>query len=255
MPLLAGWSLSAAWARSERAPTYYELYANGVHVATSAFERGDSTLGTERSRHAELGLAWTSGPHKFEAQWFATRFASYIALDATGANVTVPAENPGDPDEVFPEYAFRAVRARLRGFEVEGRTRLLTGAPAVLDLAFTLDQVKADNLDAGEPLPRIAPLRARVALEASRGAWRAGVVVRHAARQDRVPATDTATPGYTMVDLWAGLSLPLAGEASAYAKVGNVSDRLGYNASAIATMRGLAPLPGRAFAAGLRWRW
>ncbi|MBI5722164.1 MAG: TonB-dependent receptor [Burkholderiales bacterium] len=258
VPLPEGWSLSASWASSQRAPTYYELFANGVHVATAAFERGDAALAAERSRHTELGLAWTSGPHKVEVQWFTTRFANYIAQGATGADMTIPGENPGDPDEVFPEYAFRAVRARLRGFELEAHTRLLTGAPVTLDLSFTLDQVKGDNLDAGEPLPRIAPLRARLSLEASRGGLRGGMVVRHAARQDRVPATDTATPGYTMLDLWAGLALPLPdlpGEGSVFVKAGNVTDRLGYNASSIATMRGLAPLPGRALSAGLRWRW
>ena len=79
--------------------------------------------------------------------------------------------------------------------------------------------------------------------------------MRHAARQDRLPAADSATPGYTMLDLWAATALPLPGEASAFVKLGNVTDRLGYNASAIATMRGLSPLPGRALAAGLRWRW
>jgi iron complex outermembrane receptor protein len=255
VPLPAGFSLSAGWASSQRAPTYYELFAKGVHVATAAFERGDAALATERSRHTELGLAWTSGPHKLDVQWFTTRFSNYIALDATGVDITIPAANPGDPDAVFPEYAFRAVRAKLSGFELEGRARLLSGGPLALDLAFTLDRVVGDNLDAGEPLPRIAPMRGRLSLEASQGGLRGGLAVRHAARQDRVPSTDTATPGNTMLDLWAGIALPLPGEASAYAKVGNVTDRLGFNATSIATMRGLAPLPGRAFSAGLRWRW
>ena len=254
LPVAAGVSVSGAWSSSQRAPTYYELFANGVHVATAAYERGDTTLATERSRHTELGLAWTSGPHKVEVQWFRTTFPNYIALEATGLDVTIPAEVPGDPDEVFPEYAFRSVRARLTGFEVEGRTRLL-GGPVTLDLVGSLDQVKGDNLDRGEPLPRIAPMRARLALEAGHGGLKGGVVVRHAAEQDRVPATDTATPGWTMFDLWAAMALPLPGEASAFVKLGNVTDRLGYNAASIATMRGLAPMPGRALSAGLRWRW
>ena len=254
LPVAAGVSVSGAWSSSQRAPTYYELFANGVHVATAAYERGDTTLATERSRHTELGLAWTSGPHKVEVQWFRTTFPNYIALEATGLDVTIPAEVPGDPDEVFPEYAFRSVRARLTGFEVEGRTRLL-GGPVTLDLVGSLDQVKGDNLDRGEPLPRIAPMRARLALEAAHGGLKGGVVVRHAAEQDRVPATDTATPGWTMFDLWAAMALPLPGEASAFVKLGNVTDRLGYNAASIATMRGLAPMPGRALSAGLRWRW
>lgn len=254
LPVAAGVSVSGAWSSSQRAPTYYELFANGVHVATAAYERGDTTLATERSRHAELGLAWTSGPHKVEVQWFRTTFPNYIALEATGLDVTIPAEVPGDPDEVFPEYAFRSVRARLTGFEVEGRTRLL-GGPVTLDLVGSLDQVKGDNLDRAEPLPRIAPMRARLSLEAGHGGLKGGVVVRHAAEQDRVPATDSATPGWTMFDLWAAMALPLSGEASAFVKLGNVTDRLGYNAASIATMRGLAPMPGRALSAGLRWRW
>jgi iron complex outermembrane recepter protein len=255
MPTPGQWTASASLSSSQRAPTYYELYANGVHVATAAFELGDPSLATERSRHAELGLAWTGGAHKVELQWFTTRFSNYIALDATGNDVTIPPEDPADPPEVFPEYAFRAVRAKLSGFELEAKTRLWTGAPFTADLGLTLDQVKADNLTAGEPLPRIAPLRARLALDLASGPWRGGLALRHAERQDRVPATDSATPGYTMVDLWAGVALPLPGEASAFVRVNNVTDELGFNASTIATMRGLAPLAGRAVAAGLRWRW
>ena len=93
------------------------------------------------------------------------------------------------------------------------------------------------------------------ALEAALGAWRSGLAVRHAVRQDRVPATDTPTAGYTMLDLWAGVALPLPGEASAFVRVNNATDRLGFNAATIGTLRGLAPLPGRALSAGLRWRW
>ncbi|MCW5636927.1 MAG: TonB-dependent receptor [Rubrivivax sp.] len=255
LPLPRELALSASLSHSERAPTYYELYANGVHVATGAFERGDAALATERSRHAELGLAWAAGPHKVELQWFTTRFANYIALEATGNDVTLPAEDPADPPEVFPEYAFRAVRARLRGFELEARTQLAAVAASRLELALTVDQVRGDNLDRGEPLPRLAPRRARVALDVVAEAWRGGLVVRHAARQDRVPATDTPTPGYTMLDLWGAVPLPLPGEASAFVRLSNATDRLGYNAAAVATVRALAPLPGRALALVVRWRW
>ncbi|MBL8326023.1 MAG: TonB-dependent receptor [Rubrivivax sp.] len=254
-PLGSGLTATASLASSQRAPTYFELFANGVHVATGVFELGDALLATERSRHAEAGVAWASGPHKVEVQVFTTRFANYIALDATGNDVTVPPEVPGDPPEVFAEYAFRAVRARLTGFEVEARTRLVAGAPVQADLGLVLDHVRGNNLASGEPLPRIAPLRARLALDLARGALRGGVVVRHAARQARVPATDTPTAGYTMLDLWAMLALPWPGEANVIARLGNVTNQLGYNAAAIATARGLTPLPGRAASVVLGWRW
>lgn len=45
LPLGRHWSLSASLSATERAPTYFELYANGVHAATGAYERGDPALG------------------------------------------------------------------------------------------------------------------------------------------------------------------------------------------------------------------
>src|SRR6185312_407986 len=50
LPLDDAWSLSANLNRTQRAPAYYELFANGLHVASAAFERGDGGLGLERSK-------------------------------------------------------------------------------------------------------------------------------------------------------------------------------------------------------------
>jgi iron complex outermembrane receptor protein len=244
------WSLSASLGHTERAPAYYELYANGVHVATGAFERGDASLGAERSRHAELGAGWSNGAHRVKASVYATRFARYIALDTTGANVDVVAEDGSV--ESFPEYAFRAVPARLHGFEIEARTRL-TERPWTLDLATTLDLVRGRNSDTGEPLPRLAPLRLGLALEAARGAWQGGVSLRRAAAQTRVPATDVPTPGHTLLNLWLAYRAPLFGaDALWFVRLDNALNELAYNAAALQPARELAPLAGRALAAGVR---
>lgn len=247
-----GWQASASLGSTQRAPAYYELHANGVHVATAAYEKGDPALPLERSRHVELGLAWHQGPHALQAHVFSTRFASFIALDATGVDVLIPGED-GAPDSTVPEYAFRAVRAHMRGLEVQGRSRLLAGA-WTLDATATLDTVRGDNLDAAQPLPRLAPLRLRLGLEAGRSAWTAGVALRYSAAQRRVPDTDTATPGATLVDLWARGRLNAAGSLLWFAKLGNVGDRVATNASAVSTVRGLSPQGGRALQAGLQWR-
>jgi iron complex outermembrane receptor protein len=78
------------------------------------------------------------------------------------------------------------------------------------------------------------------------------------ARQKRVESTDSPTPGHTLLDLWAAWRLPLvpAGqELQLFARLANATDRLAKNATTIATLRDLAPLPGRSFAAGMRWRF
>ena len=253
-----GWQLQASAGTTQRAPAYYELYANGVHVATAAFELGDPRLGLERSRHLELGLAWRSGAHSLKASVFSTHFANFISLDATGAEITIPGAS-GEPDTVLPEYRFQGVRARLRGAEIEGRTRLLQGS-LTLDLSGSVDLLRGDNLSVGEPLPRLSPTRARLGLEAGLSGLHAGVDVRYAARQLRFSSNDTATAGAMLLDLWARGSLwggPQAAGSSGswFAKLANATDELAFNPVAVATVRGLSPLPGRSLLAGVQVRW
>lgn len=252
-----GWKVSASVGSTQRAPAYYELYANGVHLATAAFEQGDPQLGLERSRHGELGLAWQQGGHSFKANLFRTDFANFIALDATGLDVSVPGE-PGEPPRLVPEYRFQGVRARLQGVEVEGQFRVLQSR-LTLDLSGSLDLTRGDNLSTGQPLPRLSPLRTRLGVQAGWGHGRLGLDARQSARQQRFGANDAATRGFTTLDLWASGSLSVGqqgmGGVTWYAKLTNATNQLGYNAAAVATIRGLSPLGARALAAGLQLRW
>jgi iron complex outermembrane recepter protein len=253
LPVNAALTLTANLAHTERAPTYYELYANGIHVATGAFEVGDATLGVERSVHAEAGAQWRAGSSTLKANVFVTRFSRYIALDATGN--TVEELNEEGELESFPELAFRAVGARLVGAELEGRTRLLE-APWALDATAALDLVRGSNRTSDEPLARLPPLRARIGVEATQGPWSAGATLRHLARQNRVPATDVPTPSATLLDLslswrqrWG------ATDALVFARLDNVTDELAFNAVALRNARELSPLAGRSATVGLRMAW
>jgi len=250
-----GWRASASVGSTQRAPAYYELFANGVHVATDAFEQGDVDQKLERSRHLELGLQWQQGGHSLRAALWHTRFANYIALDATGGTVAVVDED-GNPADV-PVYRFSGVPARLQGGEIEAHSRLATGgwlAGWTLDASASLDWVRADNRRTGEPLPRIAPMRLQAGLDAAQGAWRGGVQLRHAARQGRVPANDVATPGWTTLDLWASWLQRLGPGTDAVwtLKLTNLGDALATNASALPLARDLSPAGGRAVHGSVR---
>jgi iron complex outermembrane receptor protein len=244
------WSLSGGLSYTERAPTYFELYANGVHVATSAFERGDPGLQQERGTNVDLALQWNAGPNHLRVGAFATRFSRFISLEATG--VTIDETNDEGEVDSFPEFAFQAVRARLDGVEIDGRQRVLDGS-WTLDASGKLDLTRATNRDTGEPLPRIAPLRLLVGLDATHGAWGGRVEVDHAARQDRVPATDAPTPSYTLVNLSLMRRFALGdSDGLWFVKLDNVGNTLATNAATIQTVRGLSPLPGRSLKAGVR---
>ena len=261
VPLPAGFSAAASLSRTERAPTYYELYANGLHVATGVFEKGDPALRLERGRQVELGLGWKQGANRLQVQAWSARFSNFIALDATGAQVEAAhhgdEEPAGEADgadhhDTVPEYAFTGVPARLHGVEVDGRWRLLDGAWR-LDAGAGIDWLRGSRRDTGAPLPRLAPLRTRLSFDAAHGAWQGGVALKHAARQNRFAPGDTATPAHTLVDLWTAWTMRLGERELQWTlRLDNAFNRLAYSATTIRTAREVAPEPGRAVALAVR---
>lgn len=238
-----GWQLTSGLARTQRAPRDYELFADGPHVATAAYEVGNAALDVERSTNADLGLQWKGGANSFKLNAFASRFANYIALESTG-NVT----------DDLPEFAYRQVRARFTGLEASGTVRLLAGVQT-LDLELRGDIVRATNQATGQPLPRIAPLRAGATLVWAQGAWGAQLGFDHAARQDRVPLGERVTDAYT---LWkAALTYRMKAGVSNllwYARLDNAGNKLAYSATSILTQTapGKSPLAGRSVKLGVQ---
>ena len=244
------WTLTGAVSLSERAPTSFELYANGVHAATGTFERGDTTLRAERGVNVDVALQWKSGHSHLRVGGFVSRFSRFISLEASG-NTIQEADGQGGFN-AFPEYVFKPVRARLHGLEIEGSQRLVE-SPWTLDVSGKLDFTRARHADTGEALPRVAPMRLSVGLDAASGPWSGRIEVDHAASQSRVPTTDVATAGYTMLNLSLSRRFSLANsDALWFLKLGNLADTLAYSASAIQTARDLSPLPGRSLKTGIR---
>ena len=96
---------------TERAPTFYELYAHGVHVATGAIEVGDANLRPERGVQMDVGAEYRHGPQRARLSVYDSEFGNYIvqsrsvADDATVGSVA------------YPGYRFAGVKARLTGLE------------------------------------------------------------------------------------------------------------------------------------------
>ncbi|MEO7855164.1 MAG: TonB-dependent receptor [Rubrivivax sp.] len=239
------WQLTANLAYTERAPTFYELYANGLHVATGTVEVGNADAQLEKGSNLDLALQWKQGANRLKFGAFANRFSNYIALLYSGQDQITP-EGP------VPVYNFVGVPARFQGLELEGNWRALEGAQQV-DLDAKIDSMRATDQASGQPLPRIPPMRLSAGINWSTGPWAARAELIHATAQDRVPTDDPATPAYTLVNLSGSYKLKVAGaDGFAFLKLNNVGNELAYNATSIATVRPLAPLPGFGVLAGLR---
>ncbi|WP_407276163.1 TonB-dependent receptor [Halothiobacillus sp. DCM-1] len=255
------WQAIATLSHNERAPAFDELYANGPHDATAAYELGDPTLSRERSHTLEAGLRWEAGEAKFSTTGYISQYQNFIGLMGTdrcrdGDGLVVAC----DAADALPEFDYQGVRARLVGVELSAQHPLADWGAQKLSGRLTANILRADNLTAGEPLPRIAPYSFTPAL-----IWQMNPSVSVelnavlAARQTRVPATDTAgaTPGYALVNLKASGSLaPVLGTQAVgalwYVSLDNLTNRTAYAATSIDTMRLLAPKPGRSLGAGVQ---
>lgn len=194
---------------TQRAPTYYELFANGPHAATGAYEVGDTTLARERSRSLDAALRVRSGPHSGSISVFATRFSNFIGVFNSGNTRGADGElNPPDAgdgtslntgEEILPELAYRTVPARFRGAEAEGRFRLLDRG-GTLDLLAKADYVRAEDRSTGLPLPRIAPRRFGIGVDYRVGGFGARVDALWVSAQNRVSANELPTDAYTMLN-------------------------------------------------------
>ncbi len=264
------WQLTSNLAYTERAPRDYELFANGPHLATNAYEVGDRGLEKERGTQLDIGAAWKSGPDTLAVTTYLSQFKNYIGLSQS-AGVTRnkadgevnPQDDPLNPGfsqttgqalEPLNEFRYQQVRARFTGLEASGSVRLVDGA-SPLDLALRGDLVRATNVSSGQPLPRIAPVRVGATLKYASGPFGASLGFDRSAAQSRVPVGDQATAAYTLWNAAASYRVK-AGPTSLlwYARLDNLTNRLAYSATSVLTTTVFpnAPLPGRSLKVGLQ---
>jgi iron complex outermembrane receptor protein len=91
-------------------------------------------------------------------------------------------------------------------------------------------------------------------LDARQGPWLARAELDGVDAQQRVPATDRATAGYTLVNLSLSRRVDLGGSTRAlwFLRLNNLGDKLAYSATTTASVRDLVPLPGRSIKGGVR---
>ncbi len=186
--LSPGWKAGLNLSRSARAPAIDELFANGPHAGTQAFEIGDPNLDAERSVGIEASLRRTAGPVRATLTAYVTRFGNFIYQAPTG-----------EIEDELPVLAYRQGEARYRGFEAEVEARLGTFAGIAWGAAAQADGVRATVVGEG-PAPFIPPFRLLGALTGERGAFDGRIEVEHALRVSRTADRETETPGYTLVN-------------------------------------------------------
>jgi iron complex outermembrane recepter protein len=251
----SGWTATSGLSYTERAPTFYELYANGEHHATGTYERGSLNNKKEKGVTLELGMKFKTPTTRANFSAYVTEFSNFIGLVQGGDVNHDGGSCASDPDECIPKYNFTGIKARLYGLEADGRFPLasgLFGKAGQLNVDWKADYARGENRTTGGALPRIAPLRLSSALVYSEGKYSSQVDVQYAARQNRYADDLGATPSYAMFGLGASYKTAVSGMKSAYLflRVHNLTNVEARNASSV--LRDMAPAGARAIKVGLR---
>ena len=201
--------------RGFRAPNIAELGSNGIHEGTIRYEIGQSNLAAETSLQVDAGVSYVTDHVRFSVDAFTNSIANYI--------FTRRLLTPGGADSLSTEgdavFRFEQGRARLLGGEVS-----LDFHPHPFDWlhfenSFSMVRAQQRNRPEGEQyLPFIPADRLQSELRANfrRQGKRltnpyARLQLEHTFAQNRFFSafdTETATPGYTLIN--AGLGTDVA---------------------------------------------
>jgi len=233
--LRAGVNLS----RVERAPSAEELFSDGPHIATQAFEIGDPDLVVESAWGVEAFARGRLGPAQFNLAIYNQWFDNYIYLTDTGAE-----------EDDLPVFVYLQQDADYFGVEGDITFPLYDTGDFGVIADLRASYIEAELAD-GSAVPRIPPLTLFGALEAQTESFDVRGEVQYASEQDEVAEFETATDDFTLVNLYLtwrplanneNVTLQLAGE--------NLFDVIGRRHASFT--KDFVPLPGRNIRASVR---
>jgi Outer membrane receptor proteins, mostly Fe transport len=233
--------LGLSVSRNGRAPTEAELFADGPHVATRAYEVGDADLGEEEVTSLEGALHWDRGPFTVDLHVFNADYDGFIDLVPTGVE---------DVDSELEIFQYVQTDATFRGLEVELAYRAWERGTDSLTLELGYDTVRGET-DLGPPA-RIPPWSLSGRAELEWGPWTVRGQVRHVGQQTRVAAFELPTDAYTTADLYVGWS-PREDGLILFAEARNLTDEEVREHTSF--LKDLAPSPGRNLRVGAAYRF
>lgn len=242
-----GLFLGLSLAHNERAPSEVELFADGVHIATAAYETGDLTLNSEKVTTLEGTAHYDRGRFTGDLHVYHSWYNGFIDERPTGDQFYFEEE-----DEFFPIYRFVQTDAKFYGFELEGAYALWQDGDRKLSLEGAADYVHAQT-DFG-PAARIPPYSVTGRLAWTSTKYDASAEVRHVGEQDRVANEfELPTDDYTLVNASVAVRPFAQQNVTLFAEARNLTDEEAREH--VSFLKDIAPLPGRNLRVGVAYRF
>lgn len=225
--------------RAERAPSAEELFSNGPHIATQAFEIGNPDLETESAWGLEAYARGNIGAGTFNFTVFKQWFDNYIFLEETGAE-----------EDDLPVFRYLQQDADFFGIEADLSYPVIDGDKFRLLTDLRASYIEAELGD-GTAVPRIPPLSLLGALEAQTDAFDVRGEVQWFDEQNDVTTFETPTDSFTLVNALVAWR-PLADNRNVTVQLAadNIFDVNGRRHASFT--KDFVPLMGRNFRASVR---
>ena len=235
--------------RTERAPSAEELFANGPHAGTQAYELGNPDFTTEKSWGLEATFHGHTDRFSFDASAYYNWFSDYISENQVAPSVCAAAAPADEVD--LPCFQYQQANARYYGLEADASAHLFSLGATRINADVLGDYVRASIVDNG-PVPRIPPARVLAGLEAQNDAFIARAEVEHLFDQNRIAAFETPTRDYTVVN--ASIALSPFGKDSKTQLLLSANNVFDVNVRRHSSfLKDFAPLAGRDLRATLRF--
>jgi len=183
--------------RVERAPKPAELFSRGPHDATATFDIGNPNLIMEVANSVEVGLRRGTGPLRFEATAYYTRFSGFIFRRLTGVMCDEDFASCGNSGELN-QAVYSQRDAIFRGGEFSAQYDVAKALAGVWGVEGQFDVVRATFAD-GSNVPRITPMRLGGGVFYRDSHWLARVSLIHAFAQNDIARNETPTDGYNLL--------------------------------------------------------
>ena len=181
--------IGANISRTGRAPAVEELFSNGPHIATQAYEMGDPDLKSERAWNGELYARYETPATAFSATLYTNRFDNFIYEAETG-----------DIEDDLPVFQYFQNDAKVWGIEFQASKRLASFGSSDLSVDGVADYTRAKISSGGGDVPRIPPLRLLGGVELTNASFDLRGEVEFNDDQTKTAAFETPTNGFTLVN-------------------------------------------------------
>ena len=223
------WKLSFGTMLTGRAPSIEDLYSDGPHLGTYAYEIGQPKLGLEKTIGVETSLEHSTTKSDVRFTGFQNYSPNYHISTKMGDGYESGADwiewGSGSSGWLY-KYQMQGLRARIYGFESDFRYRLTK----LINFHGSISVTRGENISDNKPLAYMPPDKFQLSTELDLNPFSVAFQLKKVSPQSRLGEFETKTEGYFIADLNGGFTIHGSQIAHKFIfQIDNIFDEVYYN--------------------------